>query len=212
MTDMIILEHEERMEGAISALRGDLMTIRTGRASTALVDRITVEAYGSTMPLNQMATIAAPEPRLLTIRPWDQSTLGAIEKAILKSDLGLTPNNDGRIIRLAIPSLTDERRQDLARIVNRRTEEARVAIRNVRRDALKEMTTMEKDGDITEDDLARGKDDLLPRAIRKPSHAFRQRITRDKGINRSLKITAPSLVPPRASIYMLRGQHADDGD
>ena len=160
MIDDILLDVEERMDKAVGALRSDLMTIRTGRASPALVERITVEAYGSSMPLNQMATIAVPEPRLLTIRPWDTSVIGAIERAILKSDLGLTPNSDGRIIRLVIPALTDERRRDLARVVGRRVEEARVAIRNLRRDGLKELETLEKNKEISEDDLFRAKEDL----------------------------------------------------
>jgi ribosome recycling factor len=160
MIDDVLIDVEERMEKAVGALRSDLMAIRTGRASPALVERITVEAYGSSVPLNQTATIAVPEPRLLTIRPWDTSIIGAIERAILKSDLGLTPSSDGKIIRLAIPALTDERRRDLARVVNRRAEEARVAIRNLRRDGLKEMENLEKNKEISEDDLFRAKDDL----------------------------------------------------
>jgi ribosome recycling factor len=160
MIDEVLLDLEDRMEKAVAALRADLLGVRTGRASPALVERIPVEAYGSVMPLNQMATIAVPEPRLLTIRPWDASTIGAISKAILKSDLGLTPNNDGRIIRLPIPPLTDERRRDLARMVSRRVEEARVAIRNIRRDGLRDLTALEKDGELPEDDFYRAKDDL----------------------------------------------------
>lgn len=160
MIEDILFEVEERMEGAVSALRSDLLGIRTGRASPALVERVRVDAYESTLPLNQMATIAAPEPRLLTIRPWDASTIGAIERAILKSDLGLTPSNDGRIIRLPIPPLTDERRRDLARLVNRRVEEARVAIRNCRRDGLKDLGDLEKDKQISEDDFYQAKEDL----------------------------------------------------
>jgi ribosome recycling factor len=160
MIDDVLLDVEDRMEKAVAALRADLLGVRTGRASPALVERIQVEAYGSVMPLNQMATIAVPEPRLLTIRPWDASTVGAISKAILKSDLGLTPNNDGRIIRLPIPPLTDERRRDLARLVSRRVEEARVAIRNIRRDGLRDLTALEKDGELPEDDFYKAKDDL----------------------------------------------------
>jgi ribosome recycling factor len=161
MIEDTMLDIEDRMEKAISALRSDLLTIRTGRASPALVDRIRVEAYGSVMPLNQMANVAVPEARLLTIRPWDASTIGAIEKAILKSDLGLTPSNDGKIIRLAIPALTDERRRELAKVVSRRTEEARVAIRNLRRDGLKELGDLEKDKAISEDEFYQAKEDLL---------------------------------------------------
>jgi ribosome recycling factor len=160
MIDDLLLELEERMEKAVAALRNDLMSIRTGRASPALVEKLRVEAYGGVVPLNQVATIAVPEPRLLTIRPWDVSVIGAIEKAILKSDLGLTPNNDGKIIRLSIPPLTDERRRDLAKLVNKRVEEARVAIRNVRRDGLKELGDLEKNKEISEDELFKAKEDL----------------------------------------------------
>ncbi|NLX37102.1 MAG: ribosome recycling factor [Chloroflexi bacterium] len=160
MIDELLFEGEERMDGAVVALRADLLKVRTGRASPALIEDLRVEAYGVTMPLNQMATIAAPEPRLLTVRPWDAHNIGAIEKAIQKSDLGLTPNNDGRIIRLNIPSLTDERRRDLARLVSRRVEEARVALRNVRRDVLRDLERLQKDGEITEDDLYTTRDRL----------------------------------------------------
>jgi len=160
MLDELMMDIEEKMEKTVLSLRSDLMAIRTGRASPALLDRVRVEAYGSVMPLNQMATIAVPEPRLLTIRPWDSSVIGAIEKAILKSDLGLTPNSDGKIIRLPIPSLTDERRRDLAKVVSRRVEEARVGIRNLRRDGLKDLGDMQKNKDISEDDFYQAKDDL----------------------------------------------------
>jgi len=160
MIDDVLLEIEDKMDKTVGALRADLLTIRTGRASPALVEKLRVEAYGSIMPLNQMATIAVPEARLLTIRPWDGSMLGVIEKAILKSDLGLTPSSDGKIIRLAIPPLTDERRRDLAKMVGRRVEEARVAIRNLRRDGLKELTDLEKDKDISEDAFYQAKEDL----------------------------------------------------
>ncbi len=160
MIDDTLLNAEEHMENSVASLRSDLLSIRTGRASPALVENIPVSAYGGILPLNQAATIAAPEPRLLTIRPWDASIIGAIEKAILKSDLGLTPHNDGKIIRLGIPPLTDERRRDLARVVSRRAEEARVAVRNVRRDALKELGDLQKAGDISEDEFFRAKDDL----------------------------------------------------
>jgi ribosome recycling factor len=160
MTDDVMFEIEDKMEKTVSALRSDLLSIRTGRASTALVDKLTVECYGSFMPLNQMATIAVPEARLISIRPWDAGTLGAIEKAIFKSDLGLTPNNDGKIIRLNIPPLTDERRRDLAKVVNRRAEEARVAVRNLRRDGLKDLEKLQKDKEIAEDDFYKAKDEL----------------------------------------------------
>lgn len=160
MIEDALAEARGRMEGAIEALKGDLAGIRTGRASPALVQGVKVEYYGVPTPLNQLATISAPEPQLLTIRPFDPSSLGLIEKAILKSELGLTPNNDGRIIRLGIPRLTEERRQELAKVVGRRLEEARVAIRNVRRDTLNDMRFFEKEKEISEDDFHRGKDDL----------------------------------------------------
>ena len=153
-------EARERMDGAIEALRGDLAGIRTGRATPALVQGVKVEYYGVPTPLNQLATISAPEPQLLTIRAFDKSSLGLIEKAILKSELGLTPNNDGRIIRLVIPRLTEERRHELVRVVGRRLEEARVAVRNVRRDVLNDLRFFEKEKEISEDDFHRGKDEL----------------------------------------------------
>jgi len=160
MIDDILFEIEDKMEKTVGALRAELLGVRTGRASPALVERIPVDAYGSTMPLNQTATIAVPEPRLITIRPWDASIIGAIEKAIQKSDIGLTPNSDGKIIRLAIPSLTDERRRDLTKLVSRRTEEARVGMRNLRRDGLKELGDLQKDKQISEDEFYKAKDDL----------------------------------------------------
>ncbi|HUV95557.1 MAG TPA: ribosome recycling factor [Anaerolineae bacterium] len=160
MIEDILLDVEERMEKAVNVLRADLLAIRTGRASPALIERLPVECYGSVLPLNQTATIGVPEPRLLTIRPWDGSIIGDIEKAILKSDLGLTPANDGRIIRLPIPPLTDERRRELARIVGRRVEEGRVAVRNVRRDGIKELTEAKRQKQIPEDEFYSAKDDL----------------------------------------------------
>lgn len=180
MIDDTLLDIEERMDKAVAALSNDLVTIRTGRASPALVERLQVEAYGTTVPLNQMATVAVPEPRLLMIRPWDVSTVGAIERAILKSDLGLTPNNDGKVIRLAIPSLTDERRRDLARIVGRRVEEARVAIRNIRRDGLKSLGDMQKKKEISEDEFYTAKDDvqrLTDEYVGKVDHVGEQKRT-----------------------------------
>lgn len=160
MIDETLLDVEERMGKAVNVLRADLLAIRTGRASPALIERLPVECYGSVLPLNQAATIGVPEPRLLTIRPWDGSIIGDIEKAILRSDLGLTPANDGRIIRLPIPPLTDERRRELARIVGRRVEEGRVAIRNVRRDGLKGLTEAKRQKQVSEDEFYSAKDDL----------------------------------------------------
>jgi len=146
-------EAESRMEKAVEKLREDLMTIRTGRASPALVERLRVDYYGTPTPLNQLAAISAPEPRLLVVRPWDPSSVADIEKAILTSELGLTPSNDGSIIRLPIPRLTEERRLELSKLVGRRVEEGHVAIRNIRRDVQEDLRAFEKEKLITEDDL-----------------------------------------------------------
>ena len=160
MIEDALNEARERMEGAVDALKTDLAGIRTGRATPALVQGIKVEYYGTPTPLNQLATISVPEPNMLLIRPFDPSSLQATERAILKSELGLTPSNDGRVIRLIIPRLTEERRQELARLVGRRVEEARVAIRNVRRDVLEDLRSFEKEKLISEDEMYRGKDRL----------------------------------------------------
>lgn len=141
------------MKKAVEATVREFAGVRTGRASAALVQGITVDYYGTPTPLQQVATVATPETRLLTIQPWDQSLVPAVEKAILKSDLGITPANDGRIIRIAIPPLTEERRKDLVRIVRRMTEEGRVAIRNIRRDANEKLKALEKQKQISGDDL-----------------------------------------------------------
>jgi ribosome recycling factor len=151
---------ENRMKGAITALEEDLAAIRTGRAHPALVEKLLVEYYGTPTPLQQLATIAAPEPQLLTIRPFDPSTVTIIEKAIRTSDLGLNPGNDGKIIRLALPSLNEERRIDLTKLVHKRVEEAKVAVRNIRRDVQDDMRDFEKEKLISEDELRRGLDDL----------------------------------------------------
>jgi ribosome recycling factor len=154
----VINDAEERMEKTVEALQLDLRTIRTGRASPALVERLQVDYYGVPTPLNQLAGISVPEPRMLMIRPWDRSSMGLIEKAILKSDLGLTPNNDGQVIRLIIPQLTEERRRELSRLVSKRAEEARVACRNIRRDAIELLRDLEKEKLISEDELFEGRD------------------------------------------------------
>jgi len=148
------------MRKTLEVLDADLRTIRTGRASPALMERVMVEYYGTPTPLNQLAVISAPEPQLLTIRPYDPGSLGNIERAILKSELGLTPSNDGRIIRLPIPRLTEERRRELAKLVRHRVEEGKVALRNIRREAMDDLREFEKEKLISEDDLYRGKDDL----------------------------------------------------
>ena len=151
---------KRRMEGAGKALAGEFATVRTGRASTGLLDRVTVEAYGTRTPLNQLAGVNTPEPRLITVQPYDPSILGAIEKALMESDIGMTPSNDGKIIRLPVPQLTEERRKEMVRLVHKMAEEARVAVRNVRRDTLNEFKREEKDGDISRDDLARIQDEI----------------------------------------------------
>lgn len=153
-------EAEERMRGAVQALEEDLAGIRTGRASPALVEKLPIEYYGTPTPLIQLASISVPEPRSLLIRPFDATSLKNIERAILASDLGLTPNSDGKNIRLNLPPLTQERRHDLVRVVHNRVEEARVAVRNVRRDAIRDLREFEQEKMISEDDLHRGEEEL----------------------------------------------------
>jgi ribosome recycling factor len=160
MIKELLQDVEGRMVKTIEVLEADLRAIRTGRASPALVERVMVEYYGTPTPLNQLAVISAPEPQLLTIRPYDPGSLGDIERAILKSELGLTPANDGRIIRLPIPRLTEERRQELAKLVRQRIEEGKVALRNIRRESLDDLREFEKEKLISEDDFYRSKDDL----------------------------------------------------
>ena len=149
----VLDDARKRMHKTIDALQSDLRGIRTGRASPALLEHIEVDYYGMATPLVQLAGVTVPEPRLLVVRPWDPKSLGAIEKAILKSDLGLNPSNDGVIIRLIIPALTEERRRDLSKQVTRRVEEARVSARNIRRDAIDMLRDLEKEKIISEDDL-----------------------------------------------------------
>jgi ribosome recycling factor len=160
MWKQVLHETEDHMKKAVEALQVDLRGIRTGRASPSLVERVRVNYYGTPTNLVELAAISAPEPQLLTIRPWDASALKEIERAILQSDLGLTPGNDGKIIRLSIPPLTEERRRDLTKVVSRRTEEARVAVRNSRRDGLDDLKELEKEKLITEDDFYSGKEEL----------------------------------------------------
>jgi ribosome recycling factor len=160
MLKEVYKEAESRMKGAIQALEEDLAGIRTGRAHPALVEKLPIEYYGIPTPLNQLASISVPEPRSLLIRPFDASTLRGIERAIQTSDLGLTPNNDGKSIRLNLPQLTEERRRDLVKVVNNRIEEARVAIRNVRRDSIKDLREFEQEKMISEDEQHRGEEEL----------------------------------------------------
>jgi len=153
--DEILKETEERMKKTVEFFRKELAGIRAGRATPALLDRIMVDYYGTQTPLNQLANVSAPEPRLLVIQPYDKTAIGEIEKAIMKSDLGITPNTDGNIIRLTIPQLTEERRQQLVKVVRKKAEEERVAIRNARRDANDQLKRLERDGEIPEDDARR---------------------------------------------------------
>lgn len=160
MLDEIYRDTEDRMNKAIIALKNDFNTIRTGRANPALLDRLTVDYYGVPTPIKQMANVSAPEPRLLVIQPWDKSVLGEVERAILKSDLGITPNNDGTLIRLAIPALTQERRTELVKLAKKKAEDARVAVRNIRRDANELIKELGKGGDISEDDERRAQENI----------------------------------------------------
>lgn len=160
MLDAIYAETEDRMDKVISAFQRELATLRAGRATPALLDRIEVDYYGAMTPLNQLAGVTAPEPRLLVIQPWDKQALGDIEKAIMKSDLGLMPNNDGNVIRLSIPQLTEERRKELVKLVRKKGEESKVGIRNVRRDANDDIKQLEKSNDISEDERRRSQDKI----------------------------------------------------
>jgi len=153
-------ETEEKMNKVVSILKQDLATIRAGRASTALLDKVMVDYYGVPTPVNQVATINIPEPRMIVIQPWDVKMLQPIEKAILKSDLGLTPTNDGKVIRLVLPVLTMERRKELTKMAKQKAEEAKVHIRNIRREVNEQLKKMEKNGEISEDEHKRAQDDI----------------------------------------------------
>lgn len=153
-------EGGDRMQKAVAHLKEDLSSIRTGRASPAVLNRVTVEYYGAPVPLNQLSTITVPEPRLLMIAPFDKSSMSLIEKAIQSSDVGVTPSNDGNVIRLAFPPLTEERRKELVKTVHHRAEEGRVAVRNVRRHAKEELEKLERESAISEDDLKRAEKEL----------------------------------------------------
>ena len=160
MVDDIFGDAERRMQKAIEVLKQDLASIRTGRASAALVDRITIDYYGTPTPVNQVATISVPDARLLVIQPWDRKLLVDIEKAIQKSDLGINPTNDGQVIRLAIPQLNEERRRDMVKSVHKKLDEHKVAIRNIRRDAHDKLRDREKKKEISEDELKRNTERL----------------------------------------------------
>lgn len=156
----VMQETESRMGKTMEALEEDFKGVRTGRAAPALVDRVLVEYYGVPTFLNQLAVISAPEPQMLLVRPYDPSSIGAIEKGILTAELGLNPSNDGRVIRIPIPRLTEERRRELVKVVKRRVEEAKVSLRNIRRDALEDLRAFENEKLISEDDRKRGQEDL----------------------------------------------------
>ena len=173
MTDTGRQPLEARMERAVEAMERDFATVRTGRAATSLVERIQVEYYGTMTPLNQLASISVPEPHQIVIQPWDRGVLGAIDKAIQRSDIGLMPNVDGTVVRLNIPPLTEERRKDLAKVVHKRAEEARVEIRNQRRDGTEELRRQEKDGSIGADEARREQD-----RIEKLTHHWTDQVDR----------------------------------
>jgi ribosome recycling factor len=156
----VLAEAEKKMVKAVEHLDHDLAGIRTGRANPGLVDRLHVEYYGSEMPLNQISSISVPEARMIVIQPWDKSAISAIEKAIMKSELGLTPSNDGNVIRIVLPQLTEERRRDLVKLVHRRVEEGRVAIRNIRREAHDDIRDLRKENMATDDDVKDGEQRL----------------------------------------------------
>jgi len=160
MIDEIFEDMKERMGKSVEALKRDYSRLRTGRASISLLDGIRVSYYDTPTPLNQMASLAVPEPRLIVIQPWDKTAIEDIEKAILKSELGLTPMNDGKVIRISIPSLTEERRKELVKVAKKMVEDNKVAIRNIRRDANEMLKDLKKEKEITEDDLFRSQDEV----------------------------------------------------
>jgi ribosome recycling factor len=160
MIEDTLRDAEHRMQSAVGSLDRDLDTVRTGRARPSLVEALKIEYYGTPTPLNQLATIGAPEPRLITILPWDKTQLPNIEKAIQKSDLGLTPTNDGNLIRLVVPPLNEDRRKELVKVVHKKVEEARIAVRNVRRDSLDHLRKLQHDKQITDDDERRAQERL----------------------------------------------------
>ena len=161
--DDLLDDATERMAKSVESTRTELATVRTGRASPHLLDRIVVDYYGASTPLNQLSNVATTDARLLTVTPYDKGAMGAIEKAIQESDVGLTPNNDGNVIRLQVPELTEDRRRDMVKMVHGVAEEGKVAIRNVRRDVLGDLRELKKEGDVGEDDERRGETDLQTR-------------------------------------------------
>ena len=160
MIEEILQDTKESMAKSVEALKHELMRVRTGRASLNLFDGVVVNYYGTLTPMNQMATLSVPESRMVMIKPWDVAVIKEVEKAILKSDLGLTPSNDGKIIRIPIPPLTEERRKALVKVVHKICEDHKIAIRNIRRDSNEMLKNLKKDGDISEDDLFKGQDQV----------------------------------------------------
>lgn len=158
--DAVFTKTKEKMEKCLDALNRDYKAVRAGRANPAILDRVTVDYYGTPTPINQMAAISVPEPRMLMIQPWDASTLKDIEKAINTAEIGINPSNDGKVIRLVFPALTEERRKELVKDISKRGEEAKVAVRNVRRDAMDDIKKLKKDNEITEDDQKNGEKKL----------------------------------------------------
>jgi ribosome recycling factor len=155
LTGELLRDCEARMQKTVEATHRELSTIRTGRANVGILDRVEVDFYGSRLPLSQVATISAPEARMIVIAPWDRNALAPIERGLMKSDVGLTPNNDGTVIRLIIPQLTEERRREMTKVVHRKIEEGKVAVRNVRRDIIEDLRSLKKSGDVAEDEEKR---------------------------------------------------------
>lgn len=173
MTEDVLKDAEERMKKAIEALRRDLLSIRTGRASTSLIEKLHIEYYGTPTPLNQLATVTAPEARLLLVQPWDKGSLPIIEKALQKADMGFNPSSDGRVIRIPIPPLTEDRRREMVKTVKHKTEEGRVSIRNVRRDAMHTLKELEDEKMISQDEHKRASEkveDLVHKYVREAEH------------------------------------------
>lgn len=178
MIDDIYQETKDRMKKTLAALQNEFKRVRTGRASLNLLDGIRVDYYGSPTPLNQVASLSVPESRLIMIQPWDVSVIKEIEKAILKSDLGLTPSSDGKLIRIAIPQLTEERRKELVKVIHKISEEHKIAVRNIRRDANDLVKSMKKDGDVSEDEAFRAQDEIqkiTDRNIERIDEAYKEK-------------------------------------
>lgn len=160
MINEVLGDARDKMKKAVEALSNELLKVRTGRASASLLDGVNVDYYGASTPLNQMASVNVPESRLVVVQPWDATSISDIEKAILKANLGLTPSNDGKIIRLSIPPLTEERRKDIVKQIGKTCEDYKVGIRNIRRDANEDLKMLKKEGEISEDEMFKGQDDV----------------------------------------------------